>query len=85
MTRPSVGQIDAGSVTSTPLYFGPDDASLFGVLSVPRSRKVRVGVLVCASLGKEQAETTRWFKYFAERLAARELSLIHISEPTRPY
>ena len=35
MTRPSVGQIDAGSVTSTPLYFGPDDASLFGVLSVP--------------------------------------------------
>ncbi|MCC3323165.1 hypothetical protein FOB84_18455 [Gordonia bronchialis] len=42
---------------------------------------MRVGVLVCASLGKEQAETTRWFKYFAERLAARECAVLRFDYP----
>jgi hypothetical protein len=59
-----------------PTYFGSEDAPLFGVLTLPSDGRVRAGVLVCPSIGKEQAETTRGLKLFGERLAARGFAVL---------
>lgn len=71
---------DVDSVQCTPTFFGPVDRPMFGVLTTPRG-PVRGGVVVCPSLGKEQAETTRWLKLFAERLAARGFAVLRFDYP----
>ncbi len=63
-------------MVTTPGYFGPPGAPLFGAISSPVSSRVRAGVLLCPSVGKEQAETTRGLKLFAERLAARGFAVL---------
>lgn len=68
-------------IASTPTFFGPDTAALFGLLAAPVSGMVRGGVVVCPSVGKEQAETTRWLKLFAERLAARGFAVLRFDYP----
>lgn len=68
-------------VVSTLTYFGPESAAQFGVLTTPVDSTVRGGVVVCGSLGKEQAETTRWLKLFAERLAARGFAVLRFDYP----
>ena len=57
------------AVVSRPVFFGDSRTPLFGLLTFPASRSVVGGVLVCPSLGKEQAETTRGLKMLADRLA----------------
>lgn len=68
-------------IVSTPTFFGPDSASMFGFLAAPANGMVRGGVVVCPSVGKEQAETTRWLKLFAERLAARGFAVLRFDYP----
>ncbi|NMO02887.1 hypothetical protein HH308_16870 [Gordonia sp. TBRC 11910] len=74
-------ELAADPTVSAPIFFGPADRSLFGVLSTPQAAAVRGGVVVCPSLGKEQAETTRWLKLFAERLAARGFAVLRFDYP----
>ncbi|CAM2911873.1 hypothetical protein SKPI104516_09475 [Skermania piniformis] len=64
------------AVDSIATYFGRRSAPLFGVLSVPADREVRAGVLICPSVGKEHAETTRGLKLFAEQLAAQGFAVL---------
>lgn len=79
---PAEADANGAVIRSRATYFGPTDASLFGVVTMPASAAgVRAGVLVCPSLGKEQAETTRWFKLFAERLAARGFVVLRYDHP----
>lgn len=49
-------------------WFGPEDASLFGVLEYPDDRCVRAGVVVVPSLGIEQVTTYRGLRALTERL-----------------
>ncbi|MFL0578386.1 glycosyltransferase [Dietzia sp. 179-F 9C3 NHS] len=49
-------------------WFGPVDASLFGVLEFPGDRRVRAGVVVVPSLGIEQVTTYRGLRALTERL-----------------
>ncbi|PYE20228.1 hypothetical protein DFR67_102366 [Williamsia limnetica] len=60
---------DLPDTTSLPTYFGPAAAPLFGVVHLPVNSQVRGGVVMCAPLGKEQADTTRGMKYLGEVLA----------------
>lgn len=49
-------------------WFGPEDASLFGVWEFPEARRVRGGVVVVSSLGIEQVTTHRGSRALTERL-----------------
>lgn len=55
--------------TSFATWFGPADASLFGVVDLPVDRRVRAGVVVVSSLGIEQVTTYRGARAISERLA----------------
>ena len=53
-----------------PTFFGPSDAPLFGVVHLPADHRIRGGVLICASLGKEGMDSIRFQRILAEDLAA---------------
>lgn len=56
-------------VVHQPVFLGRHLTPIFGVLSTPTSGRVRGTVVVCPSLGKEQAETTRGMRLLAAHLA----------------
>lgn len=55
--------------SETPTFFGPDESPLFGVLHLPADRRVRGGIVICASLGKEGMDSIRFQRILAEDLA----------------
>jgi alpha-beta hydrolase superfamily lysophospholipase len=52
-----------------PTFFGPDAAPLFGVLHLPADQRIRAGVIICASLGKEGMDSVRFQRIMADDLA----------------
>lgn len=62
--------------TEQPTYFGPSESPLFGILHLPSNRQVREGILFCASLGKESADSTRLQRILAEDLASRGFAVL---------
>jgi alpha-beta hydrolase superfamily lysophospholipase len=52
-----------------PTYFGPDASPLFGVLHLPADQRIRAGVVICASLGKEGMDSVRFQRILADDLA----------------
>jgi hypothetical protein len=55
--------------SETPTFFGPNDSPLFGVLHLPADNRVRGGVLICGSLGKEGMDSIRFQRILAADLA----------------
>ncbi|KRD05514.1 hypothetical protein ASE48_15030 [Mycobacterium sp. Root265] len=55
--------------SETPTFFGPSDSPLFGVLHLPADNRVRGGVLICGSLGKEGMDSIRFQRILAADLA----------------
>ncbi|BDD82556.1 hypothetical protein TPB0596_23190 [Tsukamurella pulmonis] len=57
-------------------YFGPVDASLYGALHLPVSRRARGAVLLVPPLGKEQYDALRGLRRLATLLAAEGLAVL---------
>lgn len=58
------------SVSSeTPTFFGPAESPLFGVVHLPADNRVRGGVVICGSLGKEGMDSIRFQRILADDLA----------------
>lgn len=55
--------------SETPTFFGPNGSPLFGVLHLPTEERVRGGVLICGSLGKEGTDSIRFQRILADDLA----------------
>lgn len=55
--------------SETPTFFGPGESPLFGVLHLPADNRVRGGVVLCASLGKEGTDSIRFQRILAHDLA----------------
>lgn len=55
--------------SETPTFFGPNESPLFGVLHLPADNRVRGGVLICGSLGKEGMDSIRFQRVLATDLA----------------
>lgn len=55
--------------SETPTFFGPNESPLFGVLHLPADNRVRGGVLICGSLGKEGMDSIRFQRVLAADLA----------------
>jgi alpha-beta hydrolase superfamily lysophospholipase len=68
----SVDQVSSG----LPTWFGPPDASLFGVLHIPENGLARAGVVICPPLGKEHIDSYRGLKLLAQRLCARGFAVL---------
>lgn len=64
------------AVRETPTYFGPAESPLFGVLHVPVESQVRGGVLVCASIGKDAADSINAQRLMADGLAQRGIAVL---------
>ncbi|OYO07186.1 hypothetical protein CGZ98_20005 [Enemella evansiae] len=60
--------------TELPTYIG--DPPLFAALHLPADRQVRGGVLLCGSIAKEAADTTRGLRLLADRLARRGIAVL---------
>lgn len=68
------GDVDTESrlaITETPTFFGPSESPLFGVVHAPSDGRVRGGVLLCGSHGKDQADSIRGLRVLADQLAGR--------------
>ena len=59
-----------------PTWFGPLDASLFGVVHTPDNGLARAGVVICPPLGKEHLDSYRGLKLLAQRLCARGFAVL---------
>lgn len=70
-----------GASTSQATWFGPGDASLFGVLEYPTDRRIRAGVVVVASLGIEQVTTYRGARALTGRLAREGFATLRYDHP----
>jgi hypothetical protein len=57
------------AASETPTFFGPSESPLFGVVHLPADNRVRGGVVVCGSLGKEGMDSIRFQRILADDLA----------------
>jgi hypothetical protein len=57
------------TTTEVPTFFGPSDSPLFGVVHLPVDNRIRGGVLICGSLGKEGMDSVRLQRVLADSLA----------------
>jgi hypothetical protein len=65
------------TTTEVPTFFGPPDSPLFGVVHLPADNRIRGGVLICGSLGKEGMDSARLHRALAESLARRGFAVLH--------
>jgi hypothetical protein len=65
------------TTTEVPTFFGPPDSPLFGVVHLPVDNKIRGGVLICGSLGKEGLDSVRLHRILADSLARRGFGVLH--------
>lgn len=64
------------SVTSTPVYFGPEDCPLFGWVYQPADLRSRGTVIVCEPLAREYISAHYTFRILGETLAARGITVV---------
>lgn len=62
--------------SALPTYFGPEDETHFGVVHVPQGHVARGGIVLVGSIAKEQMDTVRGMRYFADRLAERGIAVL---------
>jgi alpha-beta hydrolase superfamily lysophospholipase len=65
------------TTTEVPTFFGPPDSPLFGVVHLPADNRVRGGVLICGSLGKDGMDSVRLHRILADGLARRGFAVLH--------
>lgn len=65
------------STTEVPTFFGPADSPLFGVIHLPIDNRIRGGVLICGSLGKDGMDSVRLHRILADNLARRGFAVLH--------
>jgi hypothetical protein len=65
------------TTTEVPTFFGPPDSPLFGVVHLPADNRIRGGVLICGSLGKEGMDSARLHRALAQSLAGRGFGVLH--------
>lgn len=65
-----------GGATEEPMFFGPADGPLFGVLHLPADNCIRGAVLICGSLGKEGMDSARLQRVVADTLARRGFAVL---------
>src|ERR1700689_4000049 len=63
-------------MTSTAVWFGPDERPLFGWLHVPDDGRVRGAVVLCPPLGLEGVCAHRTLRHMAERLAEARIAAL---------
>ncbi len=61
--------IQPSAASEVPTFFGPPDSPLFGVVHLPADRRIRGGVIICHSLGKQAVHSV-----VAERILACDLA-----------
>ncbi len=66
----------ASTTTEVPTFFGPPDSPLFGVLHLPADNRIRGGVLICGSLGKEGTDSAALHRTLADGLAGRGFAVL---------
>ena len=71
----------SNSSASFATWFGPPDASLFGVVNHPVGRHSGTGVVVVPSLGIEQVTTYRGARALAEKLACAGVPTLRYDHP----
>jgi hypothetical protein len=64
------------TTTEVPTFFGPSDSPLFGVVHLPVDNRIRGGVLICGSLGKEGMDSVRLQRVLAGGLARRGFAVL---------
>ncbi len=64
------------TTTEVPTFFGPSDSPLFGVVHLPADNRIRGGVLICGSLGKEGMDSARLHRVLAGSLASRGFGVL---------
>ena len=64
------------TTTEVPTFFGPSDSPLFGVVHLPADNRIRGGVLICGSLGKEGMDSVRLQRVLAGDLARRGFAVL---------
>ncbi|MEI6253193.1 MAG: hypothetical protein WCP30_10335 [Mycobacteriaceae bacterium] len=57
------------AASEVPTFFGPADSPLFGVVHLPADRRIRGGVIICSSLGKQAMDSA-----VVERILACDLA-----------
>ena len=57
-------------------FFGPADSPLFGVLHLPGDQRVRGGVIICASMGRDGITSVRFQRILADDLAGRGFAVL---------
>jgi pimeloyl-ACP methyl ester carboxylesterase len=60
-------------MTTTPVWFGPADRSLFGWLHHPDDGRARAGVVICPPIGHEYLQVHYALRLLAERFSAHGL------------
>jgi hypothetical protein len=64
------------TTTEVPTFFGPSDSPLFGVVHLPADNRIRGGVVICGSLGKEGMDSVRLQRVLAGDLARRGFAVL---------
>ena len=63
-------------MTVTPIWFGPRDRPLFGMLHVPEGNVARAGVVLCSALGREDLYSHSTYRVLAERLEQHGIAVL---------
>jgi alpha-beta hydrolase superfamily lysophospholipase len=63
-------------MTGTPVWFGPTERPLFGMVHVPDGNTARAGVVLCSPLGREDLHVHSTYRALAERLAALGIAVL---------
>lgn len=81
------------AASEVPTFFGPPDSPLFGVVHLPADRRIRGGVIICSSLGKQAMDSVVVERMLACDLADRGFGVLRFDylctgdsayEQTRP-
>jgi len=75
-SRPGSQRNMPSTTTEVPTFFGPSDSPLFGVVHLPADNRIRGGVLICGSLGKEGMDSVRLHRVLAGDLARRGFAVL---------
>jgi alpha-beta hydrolase superfamily lysophospholipase len=63
-------------MTGTPIWFGPSDRPLFGMLHVPEGNTARAGVVLCSPLVREDLYVHSAYRTLAERLEQHGIAVL---------
>src|ERR1700722_528329 len=65
-------------MTGRPVWFGPTERPLFGMVHVPEGNTARAGAVLCSPLGREDLHVHSTYRALAERLAALGIPVLRL-------